>query len=200
MRDANLVRSCLTTHLPLELEDRQDAERHFRNLMRSLGVNMDTEHTKDTPRRFVGMMEELFGFNDQGWNLTTFAATSHDIVIVRDIPFISLCAHHFALFEGTADIAYVPGDLMVGLSKLARVLQTFARGPNVQETIGYNVAEYLDAKLSPAGVMVVLRARHSCMTARGVKAHGTETITSHVRGVFESDVAARAEVLSLLKS
>lgn len=182
----------------LSKADREDATFAFASALECLGLDLSTEHLADTPRRIVGMYEELFF--DEPWNLTTFKNTGDSgIVIVRDISFRSLCAHHFALFTGVAHVAYIPGEKLVGLSKLARTIESFSKGPNVQELIGRNAADFLVEHLEPVGVAVIIVAEHTCMSERGVKAHGSSTVTSSLRGVFDTDATARAELMSLLR-
>ena len=185
--------------LSRESVDVTDAENHFRGLLHAMGLNPAEEHLLDTPRRYIGMLSELFF--EEPWKFTTFENPDGDsgIVVVRDIPFTSLCAHHFALFTGTATVAYIPNQRLVGLSKLARAVQMFAKGPNVQEFIGRNTVNFLEAHLEPIGVAVILKATHTCMTERGVKAHGSETITSTLRGCFLKEPSSRAELMSLLE-
>lgn len=180
--------------------NRAMAENHFRQVLEDLGFDPDNDpHLKDTPRRFVGMLEELFF--DDSWNFTTFDNEGDSgIVLVKSIPFRSLCAHHFALFTGVAHVAYVPNKKLVGLSKLARTIESFSKGPNVQEYIGRASADFLVDKLDPTGVAVIIKAEHTCMTERGVQAHGSSTITSSLRGCFEKEASARAELMSLLGS
>lgn len=189
----------------LEHSNIEKAKIHFRKMMSELGLDVESEHLEDTPRRFVGMLSELFF--EESWNFTTFenpnrgesGVSDQGIVIVRDIPFTSLCSHHFALVTGTATVSYVPDRKLAGLSKLARAVQSFAKGPNVQELIGQKTADFLVEHLEPVGVAVILKATHTCMTERGVKAHGSETVTSALRGCFYTDPSARAELMSLLK-
>lgn len=156
-------------------------------------------HLKDTPRRIAKMWAEMIT-PDREWAFTTFEADSEDsgMVLVRDIPFISMCSHHFAPFTGIAHIAYIPKDRLAGLSKFPRALNFFAQRPQVQERLGQQVADYLVEKLDPLGVAVILSASHSCMTVRGVKAHGSITTTSCLRGVFHDEDAARKELFDLL--
>lgn len=174
-------------------------ETTFEVFMKRLGLDTDTDHLCGTPRRVVKMYRELF--IEEPWSFTTFPKpTEHGgIVLVRDIPFTSLCAHHWLPFTGVGHVAYIPSDKIAGLSKLARALQHFCYGPTVQEEIGERTAAFLEEHLKPIGVAVVLKANHSCMEIRGVKAHGSETVTSHLKGCFYKEAEARAEFFSLLK-
>lgn len=173
------------------------AESHFRSMMIALGLDVEHPHLRETPRRVVAMYREMFF--DKPWNFTTFEVEGDPgIVIVRDISFTSLCAHHLSPFSGKATIAYIPDRKLVGLSKLPRALGSFAKGPNVQELIGMNTADFLMEKLEPKGVAVIITAEHTCMTIRGAKAHGSITTTSALRGCFLDEPSARAELTALL--
>lgn len=187
-------------------EDWFQAQVLFENMLERIGYGpKSSQHLAETPRRFMGMLHELF--HDEPWTFTTFdnpAASPGErgdsgIVCIRDIPFTSLCAHHFAPFFGKAHVAYVPDRLLPGLSKIARTVYSFSRGPQVQEDITRNVADFLVAQMQPLGILVVLDAEHTCMTHRGVKAHGTSTVTSAIRGVFFEDPRARIEAFDLLR-
>jgi len=182
------------------------AEQHFEKLMITLGYSPNSSpHLENTPHRYLGMLHELF--TDEPWKFTTFDQElvepgqlgDSGIVIVRDINFISLCAHHFAPFFGKAHVAYIPGKKIPGLSKIARTVKSFCKGPQVQEDITKNVADFLYTNLEPLGVLVVLDGEHTCMTKRGVKAHGANTVTSALRGVFFDDARARSEAYELLQ-
>ena len=178
--------------------DRLLAIEHFRSMLEALGLSTEENpHLLSTPRRVIDAYIELF--HDEPWNFTTFPNDGDSgIVLVRDIPFTSVCAHHFAFFSGVAHVAYIPGKKLVGLSKLARTVQSFAKGPNVQELIGKKSADFLMEHLEPVGVAVILKAEHTCMTERGAKAHGASTVTSSLRGCFQNEAPARAELMSLL--
>jgi GTP cyclohydrolase I len=129
---------------------------------------------------------------------TTFACDHDEIVLVRDIPVISLCEHHLLPVFGVAHVAYIPNGKVVGLSKLPRALEILARRPQLQERLNDQMAQAVQQALNPQGVAVVIKARHACMEYRGVMAHGAETITSSLRGLFKEDVAARNEVIKLM--
>jgi GTP cyclohydrolase I len=137
----------------------------------------------DTPKRFVKMLRELTDASEN-WKFTTFKSDAHEMVIVRHIRFVSLCSHHLAPFTGVCHVGYIPDGVIAGLSKIARQVQTIARTPSVQEELTTAIADTFDDILSPAGVIVIMKAHHSCMSLRGALAHEAETITSAVRGVF----------------
>ena len=149
------------------------------------------------------MYEELFSglHEDPSRHLTvTFEAQHDEMVMVRDIPFASLCEHHLVPFIGRAHVAYIPGDdgRVTGLSKLARLVDGFARRLQVQERMTTQVADAIDEVLSPRGVLVVIEAEHLCMSMRGVKKPGSVTVTSSVRGLFRNDIATRAEAMAFI--
>jgi GTP cyclohydrolase I len=182
---------------PLRSLRRPDAERAVRDLLRALGVDPQSDGLRDTPRRVVDVFAALL--TPEPFTPTTFAndAGYDELVIVRDIPFHSLCEHHLLPFAGTAHVAYLPGERIVGLSKLARVVDHFARGLQVQERLTIQIADWLEERLAPAGVGVVLEAEHQCMTLRGVQKPGARTMTSALRGRLRDDARTRAEFLSL---
>jgi GTP cyclohydrolase IA len=152
----------------------------------------------DTPRRYVRFLEEFL--NPPEFSFTTFESEGYDQMIIQtDIPFYSLCEHHLAPFFGVGHIAYIPKERIVGLSKLARTLDKFARRFQNQERITKQVAEFLEQQLEPVGVAVCLKAQHLCMAMRGVKKHDTWTITSELTGCFREDAASRAEFLALTR-
>jgi GTP cyclohydrolase I len=175
--------------------------RAFRGVMEALDLNLDDPNLADTPLRVARAYGELFAGLQEGAEpeLRSFPNEEgySQVVAVTGIPFHSLCAHHFLPFFGTAHVAYVPGPRIVGLSKLARVVEFYARRPQVQERLTEQVIDLLDRRLRPAGAMVVLQARHFCMEMRGVRTPGAATTTSAIRGVFQ-DERTRQEFLSLL--
>lgn len=151
----------------------------------------------ETPHRYIKFLEEFL--NPPEFRFTTFDAEGYnEMIIQRDIPFYSLCEHHLAPFFGTGFIAYIPDGKIVGLSKLARVLDKFARRFQNQERITKQVADYLTENLNPAGVGVVIRAQHLCMAMRGVQKHDTWTVTSQMTGAFLEKPSCRSEFLSLI--
>ena len=157
------------------------------------------QHLQDTPMRFRKMLQELT--TKEEFTFTTFETTSDEMVIVQDIPFYTFCAHHILPFHGKAHVAYVPQGKLCGLSKLARSVQYFAAGLNVQEELNNSITDFLEAHLDPKGVGVVMLAEHLCMTMRGVQVPGTITTTSSMRGCFlDPTKGARQEFLQLIKS
>jgi GTP cyclohydrolase I len=169
------------------------------------GLKYD-EHGKDTPKRFLSMLDELTQCRDNSdehrdtcikWK--AFPSESDEMIIVEAIPFVSVCNHHVVPFIGVAHIAYVPDTVMAGLSKFGRVVQHFARQLQVQERLTKQVADYLEGALHPRGIGVIIRAEHMCMTIRGLRAPGTYTTTSSMRGVFaDHDRTAKVEFLAFV--
>jgi GTP cyclohydrolase I len=184
--------------------DHEKIEAAVRMILDAIGEDPDREGLVDTPKRVARMYEELFtGMNeDPGEHFSVMFNEEHEeLVLVKDIPFFSMCEHHLVPFFGQAHVAYIPRDGRVtGLSKLARAVEAVSRRPQLQERITSTVADTITKKLNPYGVVVVLEAEHMCMTMRGVKKPGAKTVTSAVRGIFNKDAAARAEVFSLINS
>jgi GTP cyclohydrolase I len=172
-------------------------EWHFKQILTALGEDPDREGLKDTPKRYIKFMREFL--NPAPFNYTCFDAEGQDEMIIQtNIPFYSLCEHHIAPFFGVADIAYIPQQKIVGLSKLARTVDLYANNLQNQERITTQIAERLMRELIPLGVAVHLKAQHLCMCMRGVKKHDTWTSTSKMLGVFKDDEKARNEFLSLI--
>jgi GTP cyclohydrolase IA len=163
----------------------------------ALGLDLDAESLRDTPRRMVGAYVELL--TPRPFNLTTFPNDEgyDELVLARSIPIRSVCEHHLLPFIGVAHVGYLPGARILGLSKLARVVELFANGPQVQERLTKQIADCLAAELAPKGVGVVIEAEHLCMTLRGVRATGATTVTSTLLGALRDDPRSRAEFLSL---
>lgn len=193
-------------HGPISAEDRLAAQRHYYWMLKLLNVDVEDEELLETPRRYVDSLIEYM--SQEAWAFTTFPIDASTVkggqgdfgmIVMRNIPFRSLCAHHVSPFMGKAHVAYVPHLTLAGLSKLARTVESMAKGLNVQEAIGSNVADFLMKELKPWGVMVVLEAEHTCYTLRGAKAHGSSAITSAVRGVFFDDSKARSEAMQLFR-
>jgi GTP cyclohydrolase I len=183
--------------------DVERVERAVREILDAVGEDPAREGLLDTPRRVAAMYGELFSGidDDPGRYLTvTFAAGHDEMVMVRDIPFASLCEHHMIPFIGKAHIAYIPGEdgRITGLSKLARLLEGYARRLQVQERMTSQIADTLEAVLAPRGVLVVVEAEHLCMSMRGVRKPGTLTVTSAVRGLFRQDSRTRAEAMAFV--
>jgi GTP cyclohydrolase IA len=168
-------------------------------LLLALGIDTEAEGLRDTPLRVAKAYAELL--TPQPFTATTFPNDEgyDELVVARAIPFHSLCEHHLIPFVGVAHVAYLPGERIVGLSKLARVVEHFARRLQVQERMTVQIADWLEGELSPRGVGVVLDAEHFCMTIRGVQKPGARTTTSALRGRVRSDERTRAEFLSLTK-
>lgn len=173
----------------------------FREFMEALGLDSSDPNLAGTEWRVARAFRDLFAGLHAGAEpaLRSFPNTEgySEMVAVTDVPFHSICAHHFLPFSGTAHVAYVPRERLVGLSKLARVVDFYARRPQLQERMTEQIAELIQARLEPAGAMVVIQARHSCMEMRGVAKAGVTTTTSAVRGVFE-DERSRQRFLALL--
>src|SRR4051812_31863007 len=178
--------------------DRPAAERAARELLTALGADVTSESVRDTPRRLVEAYAELL--TPEPFHATTFANLEgyDELVVARDIPFHSLCEHHMLPFMGVAHVAYLPGERIVGLSKLARVVDLFARRLQVQERLTKQIATWLEEHLDPKGVGVVLEAEHSCMALRGVRKTGSRTVTSALHGVLRDDARTRQEFLALV--
>jgi GTP cyclohydrolase I len=173
------------------------AEQAVADLLVALGQDPDDEHTRDTPRRVAAAFAEML--TPRSFSLTTFPNDEgyDELVVARDIPFHSLCQHHMLPFKGVAHVGYLPGERILGLSKLARVVELFARGLQVQERLTQQVADWLQEQLRPKGVGVVLEAEHLCMSLRGVQAAGSMTVTSSLRGLLRADQRSRAEFFAL---
>ena len=174
-----------------------------RQLLVAVGEDPDRDGLQTTPMRVARMYEELFAGTDEdpGHHLTvTFAAEHDEMVMVRDIPFASLCEHHLVPFMGRAHVAYIPGrdGRITGLSKLARLVESYARRLQVQERLTTQIADSMEQVLDPRGVLVVVEAEHLCMAMRGVRKPGTLTITSAVRGLFSDDDRTRAEAMQFV--
>jgi GTP cyclohydrolase I len=176
-------------------------EGHVREILKLLKVDLNAEQFRDTPKRIARMVFELLAGMDKKNEpkLTLFENTGYrDILIVKDIPFYSVCAHHFLPMFGHVSVAYVPGKKIVGLSKLPRIVKFFSARLQVQEDFTKELADYLQKKLGARGVFVIVKARHLCMEMRGAKAHDAETLSSAVRGVFDTQASTKAEALRLM--
>jgi GTP cyclohydrolase I len=173
------------------------AERAAVDLLRAIGADLDYPGLLDTPRRVAASLAELVTPAEFG--ATLFRNEGYDeLVLVRDIPFQSLCMHHLLPFHGVAHVAYLPGECIIGISKLARVVDAFARDLQLQERMTVQIADWLEQELAPRGVGVVLSAEHMCMTMRGVRKPGARTVTSALRGSLRDDARTRQELLSLV--
>lgn len=181
--------------------DKHRIEAAVREILIAIGEDPDREGLVETPSRVARMYEEIFGGleDDPTRHLKLFDESSEEMVVVRDIPLYSMCEHHLIPFLGKAHIAYIPSDgRVIGLSKLARIVDCFARRPQLQERLTSQVADFLYENLQPMGVAVVIEAEHLCMTMRGARASGAKTMTSALRGTMRSNAKTRAEAMSLL--
>jgi GTP cyclohydrolase IA len=172
-----------------------------REIIRAVGEDPEREGLRETPRRVADMYKEVFsGLNHDPREVLRvgFEVGHQEMVLVRDIPFYSMCEHHFLPFHGVAHVGYIPNGRVVGLSKLARALEIVARRPQLQERLTSQLADAIMEALEPAGVGVVVRAEHLCMTMRGIKKPGSLTVTSAMRGVFRREGATRAEFMGLI--
>ena len=175
------------------------AERAVRDLLRALGRDPSSAHLAETPRRVAESFTEML--TPREFDLTTFPNDEHydELVLARNIPVHSLCEHHMLPFTGVAHVGYLPGERILGLSKLARVVELFARDLQVQERRTVQVANWLQENLAPKGVGVVIEAEHMCMSMRGVLASGSTTITSSVHGALREDARSRQEFFALTR-
>jgi GTP cyclohydrolase I len=182
---------------PEECVDRGRAETAARDLLEALGVDVESESLRETPRRMADVYAELLTPTD--FNPTTFPNDGEydELVVARAIPFHSLCEHHLLPFVGVAHVGYLPGERIVGLSKLARVVDLHARSLQVQERMTKQIANWLERELDPKGVGVVVEAEHMCMSLRGVGKAGASTVTSALSGVVRDDPRTRGEFLAL---
>jgi len=175
-------------------------ERAVREILLAVGENPEREGLRETPMRVARMYAELFyGLHvDPERHLKSFDENHHEMVALRDIPFNSMCEHHLMPFEGRAHIAYIPGGQVLGLSKLARIVEDFAHRPQVQERLTSQVADLLSRRLRVKGCAVVIEAVHTCMTCRGVRKPGSVMVTSALRGIMHTNQSTREEALRLL--
>jgi GTP cyclohydrolase IA len=179
--------------------DLDAAKRAAADLLTALGIDLDREDRRATPARMARAYAELFAA--QPFRLTTFPNDEgyDELVLARAIPFRTVCEHHMLLFSGVAHVGYLPGDRILGLSKLARLVDHFAARPQTQERLTMQVARCLDANLRPRGAGVVLEAEHTCMTQRGIRALGATTVTSALLGTLRTDPRSRAEFFALAR-
>lgn len=181
--------------------DLERIEKAVREILIAVGEDPDREGLQETPARVSRMYAEMFSglHKDPRVHLKrVFTERYDEVVLVRDIDFCSMCEHHLLPFMGKAHVAYLPNGKVVGLSKLARVVEEIARRPQVQERMTEVVAEMIEQELGARGVAVVLEASHSCMTIRGVRKPGTACVTSAMRGIFRDNLSSRSEILGLL--
>ena len=182
---------------PQDGVDLDAAERAAAQFLEALGIGLDSEGMRGTPGRMARAYAELF--SPRTFNLTTFPNDEgyDELVLARAIPVVSVCEHHLLPFSGVAHVGYLPGERILGLSKLARVVEQFARRPQVQERLTVQIAGWLAERLHPKGVGVVIEAEHTCMTLRGVQAAGSTTVTSTLLGVLREDARSRQEFFAL---
>jgi GTP cyclohydrolase I len=181
--------------------DRARIARAVREILLAVGEDPDREGLRETPTRVARMYAELFSglHQDPRQHLKKFfSQTCDEVVLVRDISFNSICEHHLMPFMGKAHIGYLPNGRVVGLSKLARVVETIARRPQVQERMTETIADLLVEELRAKGVAVVIEAVHSCMTVRGVRKPGSVCVTSAMKGAFRANPSTRAELMTLI--
>jgi len=181
--------------------DSKRIEKAVTEILLAVGEEVGREGLKETPERVARMYAELLAGmqEDPKEHLRSVFAENYDeIVLLRDIPFYSICEHHLMPFIGSAHVAYLPSGAVLGISKLARIVDCFARRLQAQERLTYQIADFIMNNLKPQGVAVVLEASHSCMTIRGIKKPGSMMVTSAVRGIFKRDPKSRSEVMSLM--
>ncbi|WP_441351486.1 GTP cyclohydrolase I FolE [Tuberibacillus sp. Marseille-P3662] len=183
--------------------NREKIQQAVTMIIDAIGEDPEREGLIDTPKRVAKMYEEVFAGLDQDpkeYFETIFGEEHEELVLVKDIPFYSMCEHHLLPVYGNAHVGYIPRDGKVtGLSKLARAVEAVAKRPQLQERMTTTVANAIVESLNPHGVIVVIEAEHMCMTMRGVKKPGSKTVTSAVRGTFEQDVSSRSEAMSLIR-
>jgi GTP cyclohydrolase I len=192
----------VTAHLqvvPGAAPDLAAATRALRQFLVAFGIDVSDESVRETPARMAQAYAELL--TPQEFSLTTFPNDEgyDELVVARDVGFTSVCEHHMLPFVGRATVGYLPGARIVGLSKIARAVELFARRPQVQERMTIGIARWLDQHLKPRGVGTVITAEHMCMTMRGVGARGAETVTSALLGTLRDDARSRAEFLALAR-
>jgi len=181
--------------------DLRAIEDAVRTILRAVGEDPNRPGLLDTPRRVARMYKEMFAglHTDPSRHLqVTFPEEYDELVLIRDIPFTSMCEHHLLPFSGVAHVAYLPNGCVTGLSKIARVVEEVALRPQVQERMTQTIADMVERELSSTAVAVVIEAEHSCMSIRGIRKPGSRTVTSALRGAFREKPASRAEVMSLI--
>lgn len=182
--------------------DKDAVRKHIRGLLIALGDDPDREGLKDTPDRVARMYEEIFAgmYQDAAEPLSKrFHVAGNEMVLEKDIVFYSTCEHHLMPFFGKAHVAYIPKGEVVGLSKIARTVEVFAKRPQLQEQLTAQIADAINEQLHPMGVMVMLEAEHTCMTMRGVKKPGSKTVSYVTRGIFAEDTALQDRFFQLVK-
>jgi GTP cyclohydrolase IA len=203
LRDPRVSALALAEPAPADPEarriDHEAMERAARDLLRAVGADVDAEGLEDTPRRVADAYAELL--TPRPFRATTFPNDEgyDELIVARSIPFHSLCMHHLLPFHGVAHVGYLPGERIIGLSKLGRVVEFFSRDLQIQERLTTQIADWLQRELEPKGVGVVLEAEHMCMSLRGVQKLGAMTVTSALRGLVRDDIRTRQEFLALTK-
>lgn len=185
-------------HKPI---DGERIKKAVREILLAVGEDVDREGLRQTPDRVARMYAELLGGmreEPEKHLRSVFTETYEEIVLLRDIPFYSICEHHLMPFIGVAHVAYLPSGKVLGVSKMARIVDSFARRLQTQERLSYQIADFLMTNLNSQGVAVVLEASHSCMTIRGIKKPGSTMVTSAIRGIFKRDPKSRSEIMSLM--
>ncbi|MCH7555941.1 MAG: GTP cyclohydrolase I FolE [Planctomycetes bacterium] len=181
--------------------DTERIRKAVKEILLAVGEDIEREGLKKTPERVARMYTELLGGmheNPKKHLRSVFTENYEEIVLLRNIPFYSICEHHLMPFIGSAHVAYLPSGTVLGVSKLARIVDCFARRLQTQERLTYQIADFIMNSLKPQGVAIVLEASHSCMTIRGIKKPGSVMVTSALRGIFRRDPKSRSEVLSLM--
>lgn len=177
-------------------------EKAVKEILLAVGEDVNRDGLKATPQRVARMYEELLAGmseNPERHLRSVFSENYDEIVLLRDIPFYSICEHHLMPFIGSAHVAYLPAGKVLGVSKLARIVDCFARRLQTQERLTYKIADFIMTNLKPLGVGVVMEASHSCMTIRGIKKPGSVMVTSAIRGIFRKDPRSRSELMSLIQ-
>ena len=185
-------------HKPI---DGERIKKAVREILLAVGEDVEREGLRQTPDRVARMYAELLGGmreEPEKHLRSVFTETYEEIVLLRDIPFYSICEHHLMPFIGEAHVAYLPSGKVLGVSKMARIVDSFARRLQTQERLSYQIADFLMTNLKSQGVAVVLEASHSCMTIRGIKKPGSTMVTSALRGIFKRDPKSRSEIMSLM--
>jgi len=184
--------------------DKKKIEQAIKQIIKAIGENPEREGLKETPKRVAEMYEEIFSGikKDPRSVVKIFTSEEHDeMVILKDIPFYSVCEHHLLPFLGKAHIAYIPrANKLIGLSKIARVVEIYAKRLQLQERLTTQIADTIKKLIDPLGVLVIIEAEHLCMTMRGIKKPGSKMVTSALRGAFKKNESTRKEALDLIKN
>ena len=183
--------------------DRERIRRAITEILEAIGEDVDREGLRDTPRRIADMYADIFSglhTDPKEELLVGFEEGHQEMVMLKDIPFYSMCEHHLLPFHGTVHVGYIPNGRVVGISKIARVVEILAKRPQLQERLTSQIADTLVEALKPKGVAVVIQAEHLCMNMRGVKKRGSKVVTSANRGIFRRNAVTRAEFFSLVQA